>query len=97
MTAPPGATTSRVVPTPNGRGDGHQHSFYVYESTLPLFKRFAEDYIVEVDGDHTRFTWVVAIEPKNAMSLPVKVLAPVLKAGFGRIPSGGRSYFAKKA
>ncbi|RAV08371.1 SRPBCC family protein [Mycolicibacterium sp. GF69] len=74
--------------------EGRQNSFYVYESTLPLFKRFAEDYIVEADGDQTRFTWVVAIEPKNAMSLPVKVLAPLLKAGFGRIPSDGQKYFA---
>lgn len=75
--------------------EGRQKSFYVYESTLPLFKRFAEDYIVEADGDHARFTWVVAIEPKNAMSLPVKVLAPLLKAVFGRIPSDGQKYFAK--
>lgn len=75
--------------------EGRQNSFYVYESTLPLFNRFAEDYIVEADGDQTRFTWVVAIEPKNAMSLPVKVLAPLLKAVFGRIPSDGQKYFAK--
>ena len=60
-----------------------------------VFKRFAEDYIVEADGDHARFTWVVAIEPKNAMSLPVKVLAPLLEAVFGRIPSDGQKYFAK--
>ncbi|OBG22477.1 polyketide cyclase [Mycolicibacterium celeriflavum] len=77
--------------------EGHQNSFYVYESTLPLFKRFAEDYIVEADGGHTRFTWVVAIEPKKAMSLPVKVLSPLLKAGLERIPRDGQKYFAATA
>jgi Polyketide cyclase / dehydrase and lipid transport len=76
--------------------EGRNHSFYVYESTLPLFKRFAEDYIVEPSGNQTRFTWVLAVEPKNAMRLPVKVLAPLLKIGFGRIPASGESYFAKR-
>ena len=77
--------------------EGHSHSFYVYESTLPLFKRFAEDYIVEPDGEATKFTWVVAIEPKKAMALPMKALAPLLKAGFGRIPGDGQKYFAGRA
>jgi hypothetical protein len=102
---PFGVGTTRDVVAPGGAvlrerffywDEGRQNSFYAYESSLPLFKRFAEDYLVEADGDHTRFTWVVAIEPKNAMSLPVRALAPVLKAGFGRIPSGGQSYFAKQ-
>ena len=76
--------------------DGHRHSFYAYESTLPVFTRFAEDYIVEADGDATHFTWVLALEPKRAMALPVKVFAPLLKAGFGRIPSEGQKHFAKR-
>ncbi|MFV9635537.1 SRPBCC family protein [Mycobacterium neumannii] len=100
---PFGVGTTREVTAPGGAilrerffrwDEGHQKSFYVYESTLPLFKRFAEDYIVDADGGQTRFTWVVAVEPKNAMSLPVAILAPLLKAGFGRIPSGGQKYFA---
>jgi hypothetical protein len=51
---------------------------------------------LEADGDQTLFTWVLALEPKKAAALPVKVLAPLLKGGFGRIPSGGQSYFAKR-
>src|ERR1700754_1098643 len=66
--------------------EGSSHAFYVYESSMPIFKRFAEDYVVEADGAETLFTWTVAIEPKNAFRLPLKVLAPVLKAGFGQIP-----------
>ena len=31
------------------------------------------------------------------MALPVKVLAPLLKMGFGRIPADGQKYFAKRA
>jgi hypothetical protein len=76
--------------------EGKSHTFYVYESSLPLFRRFAEDCIVEPDGDQTSFTWIVAIEPKNAFRLPRKVLAPVLKAGFGQIPSCRQGYFAKR-
>ncbi|MDT5235141.1 MAG: hypothetical protein QOF47_1128 [Mycobacterium sp.] len=77
--------------------EGHSHAFYVYESSLPLFKRFAEDYIVEPDGAETLFTWTLAIEPTNALRFPLKALAPVLKAAFGQIPSGGQRYFAKHA
>ncbi|OBI84480.1 SRPBCC family protein [Mycobacterium sp. E740] len=102
---PFGVGTTRDVVAPGGAtmrerhfgwDESRQKSFYVYESTLPLFNRFAEDYIVEADGDQTRFTWVVAIEPKKALAVPVRVLAPLLKAGFGRIPSEGQKYFAAK-
>jgi hypothetical protein len=77
--------------------EGSSHAFYAYESKLPIFKRFAEDYVVEADGAETLFTWTVAIEPKNAFRHPLKVLAPVLKAGLGQVPSGGQRYFAKHA
>ena len=48
-------------------------------------------------GDQTLFTWVVAIEAKDRFRLPVKVLAPLLKAGLGQVPAGGQRYFAKQA
>jgi Polyketide cyclase / dehydrase and lipid transport len=102
---PFGIGTTRDVVAPGGAtmreryfrwDEGRNHSFYVYESTLPLFNRFVEDYLVEADGDRTRFTWVLALEPKKAMTLPVRVLAPLLKAGFGRIPGSWQSHFANK-
>ena len=34
---------------------------------------------------------------EGRVRLPLKPLAPVLKAGFGRIPAGGERYFAKHA
>ena len=76
--------------------EGHSHAFYVYEATMPLFRRFAEDYIVEPDGDGTVFTWVMALEPKGALALPFKAIAPVVKAAFGRVPSDGQKYFARR-
>lgn len=75
--------------------EGNSHAFYVYESSIPIFRRFAEDYIVEPDGSETLFTWVVAIEAKG-FRLPMKVLAPLLGAGLGQVPSGGQRYFAKR-
>ena len=101
---PFGVGTTREVIAPGGMtvreryfhwDEGRNHSFYVYEATVPVFHRFAEDYLVEPDGDQTLFTWVLALEPKKAFALPVKVLAPLLRAGFGRIPSSGVGYFAK--
>jgi hypothetical protein len=45
--------------------EGRRKSFYVTESNLPLFPRFAEDYLVEPSGETScRFTWTVAIEPR---------------------------------
>jgi hypothetical protein len=43
--------------------EGHRHSFYVTETTSPLFKALAEDYLVEPRGeDACRFTWAIAVE-----------------------------------
>jgi hypothetical protein len=77
--------------------EGHGYSFVLYESNVPLFKRFAEDYVVEPDDGGTLFNWTLAIEPKAVLAIPFKALAPALKAGFGRIPSDGQRYFAKRA
>jgi hypothetical protein len=43
--------------------EGHRHSFFVTETTSPLFKALAEDYLVEPRGeDACRFTWTIAVE-----------------------------------
>jgi hypothetical protein len=45
--------------------EGRQHSFYVVESSAPLAKRFAEDYLVEPTGEAScRFTWRICFEPQ---------------------------------
>jgi hypothetical protein len=76
--------------------EGKGYSFYVYESTAPLFRRFVEDYVLTPDGDGTQFTWTLALEAKSALRLPIKALAPALKAAFGRIPADGQKYFANR-
>lgn len=44
--------------------EGRRQSFYVLESNLPLFRRLAEDYLVEPTSETAcRFTWTIAIEP----------------------------------
>lgn len=57
--------------------EGRRKSFYIAEASLPLFRRFAEDYLVEETSPTScRFTWTVANEvpplarpgnPLNAM------------------------------
>lgn len=77
--------------------EGRGCSFAVYEASIPIFLRFAENYALEPDGDDTLFVWTVAIQPKGRFSLPFKALSPVLKAAFGRMASDGKRYFAKQA
>ncbi len=44
--------------------EGRRKSFYALESSLPLFRSLAEDYLVEPTGAHScRFTWTIAIDP----------------------------------
>jgi hypothetical protein len=78
--------------------EGHGYSFEVYEANAPVFHRFAEDYVVEpadASGTATRYTWTVAIEPKPALGLPFKPIAPVLKLAFGRMAADGERYFSR--
>lgn len=45
--------------------EGRRHSFYVLETTNPMLRRLAEDYLVEPTGDSScRFTWLIAVEPR---------------------------------
>ncbi|KUI29288.1 SRPBCC family protein [Mycobacterium sp. GA-2829] len=73
--------------------EGHRHSFYAYEANMPFFKRFAEDYVVEPYDAATMFTWTAAVEPTAPFALPLKMLSPLLKKLFERIPNEGQRYF----
>jgi hypothetical protein len=45
--------------------EGRRKSFYVIEASAPLFRRFAEDYLVEeVSEGSCRFTWTIAFEAR---------------------------------
>ena len=44
--------------------EGRRHSFYAHRTNLPMFRRLAEDYLVEeVSANACRFTWTVASDP----------------------------------
>ena len=63
--------------------EGRRHSFYVLESTAPLFRSLAEDYLVEpASEDSCRFTWTIAAEPKPAARLGTPVNRLLLKTLF---------------
>jgi hypothetical protein len=57
--------------------EGRRQSFHVVTANTPMFRRFAEDYLVEATGETScRFTWVIAIEPRAAF----RIANPVNKA-----------------
>jgi hypothetical protein len=43
--------------------EGRRHSFYVTKASLPVFRRLAEDYLIEPTANGLcRFTWTIAYE-----------------------------------
>ena len=47
--------------------EGTRQSFYVIDASTPLFRRFAEDYLLEPTSDTScRLTWTIAIQPHPA-------------------------------
>jgi hypothetical protein len=64
--------------------EGSRKSFYVLESNVPFFRRFAEDYLVEPTSEAScQFTWTIAAEP-HRLARPVipvtrRLLATLLR------------------
>lgn len=47
--------------------EGRRMAFGVEEASLPVFRRFGEDYLLEPTSDTScRFTWTLAAEPRPA-------------------------------
>ncbi len=70
--------------------EGRRHSFYVEEASVPPFRRFAEDYLVEALSEVTsRFTWTIAIESRPAFRLTEPVNRLLLRTVF----SDTRAYY----
>ena len=102
---PFGVGTTRTVVLPTKAITIHEHffrweegrrfSFHGVEATLPLFARYAEDYIVEPSGAGTRFTWSFALEGTSKTALAMWVLSPANRLTFGAMARGSKSYFAK--
>jgi hypothetical protein len=61
--------------------EGRRHSFYADRASLPTFRRFAEDYLVEPTSETTsRFTWTIAVDP-SPIGRPGKPLNTVIVRG----------------
>ena len=74
--------------------EGSGYSFYVVEADRPGLESFAENYVVEPDGDGTLLTWTIAIQPKRGTGAAMRLLAPVNRRAFGRFAVGAKKYFA---
>lgn len=77
---PFGVGTTRTMPASYGLlivhevyfrwEEGQRHSFYAVRTNLPMFRRLAEDYLVEAVGPTScRFTWTIATDPYPATRL----------------------------
>jgi hypothetical protein len=102
---PFGVGTTREVVLPLGAmtvreqffrwDEGKGYSFYVAEANRPGIVRFAEDYVIEPDGDGCVFTWTIALEPKPALLRLMRVAGPLNKMAFGQVPRAARKHFAR--
>ncbi|MFJ9444480.1 SRPBCC family protein [Kitasatospora sp. NPDC101235] len=51
--------------------EGRRHAFCVTQASLPLYRRFGEDYLVEpLPAGGARFTWTFAYEPTPLLRRP---------------------------
>jgi hypothetical protein len=72
--------------------EGEGYSFEVYEASIPILHRMAENYVIEPDGSGALLTWTVAIEPKPRLAPVLKYLAPVNGFAFGQMAKGGKRF-----
>lgn len=71
--------------------EGRRHSFAVVETTNPMIRRLAEDYLVEPTSEAScRFTWVIAAEPRPWARLG----DPVNRAVLGTLFRDTRRHYA---
>ena len=63
--------------------EGRRQSFYVVKASAPMFRRFAEDYLVEPTSDTScRLTWTIAIDPKRGARIANPVNRLILRTLF---------------
>lgn len=63
--------------------DGRRYSFYAVNASTPMFRRWAEDYLVEpVSESSSRFTWTIAIEPRHGARITNPINRKILNTLF---------------
>jgi Polyketide cyclase / dehydrase and lipid transport len=73
--------------------EGTRKSFCVQQANLPMFRRFAEDYLVEPTDKGCRFTWTFAYEPTSAWKLFFTASRPVSAGIFGSFARDTKRHF----
>jgi Polyketide cyclase / dehydrase and lipid transport len=57
--------------------EGRRHSFFAFEANLPLYRRFAEDYLIEETSPSScRFTWSIVAEMRPWARLGASSMTP---------------------
>lgn len=63
--------------------EGRRQSFYADRPNLPMFRRFAEDYLVEETAPTaSRFTWTIALDPNPLARLGKPMNTVIVKGLF---------------
>ena len=75
--------------------EGRRHSFWVRESNMPLFRRFAEDYLVEPTDTGCSFTWTFAFELNPLIAKPSFIAAAAINPITAWLRHDTRHHFAE--
>lgn len=75
--------------------EGNRYSFFVTSANRPLYRRFAEDYVVSARPGGSLFTWTVALEPSPRYRRLIDLGRPANRLAFAQLPRGARKYFAR--
>ncbi|KZF11983.1 MULTISPECIES: SRPBCC family protein [Rhodococcus] len=59
--------------------EGHRMSFYVESASLPGFKRFAEDLVLEPTSTGSRLTWTFAVQAQPWFAPILTLSRPILQ------------------
>lgn len=71
-------------------GEGRRQSFYAVEASTPVFRRLAEDHLLEPSSETTcRYTRTIALEPRAA----ARLATPINRAIFGTLFRDTRKHY----
>ncbi|MGO3325083.1 SRPBCC family protein [Gordonia sp. (in: high G+C Gram-positive bacteria)] len=73
-----------------------RHSFYATEASVPFFRSFAEDYLVETTATGCSFTWTFAFDPAPRFGLFLAAGRPLNHLNFSRMAADTRRHFGKR-
>jgi hypothetical protein len=75
--------------------EGRRHSFYAVRANSPMYRRFAEDYLVEPADGGCTFTWTFAAEPRGARPVAAAIGA-IQRPIFAAMARDTRKHFGTR-